>query len=75
MTNERWKANYISYLHDGKLGNANKVKRENMPSKLYRFERVEDNRLITLRNNQLYVSLQRDLMTHMMQKGSLTVNY
>lgn len=56
MTSEKWKGDYIGCLHDGKLSEANKIKRDNIPKKLYRFERVADNRIKTLRNNQLYVS-------------------
>lgn len=56
MTSEQWKVKYIDYLHDGKLSEAHRIKRDNIPSKLYRFERVDAKRLVSLRNNQLYVS-------------------
>lgn len=56
MTSEEWKIDYIEFLHDGQLENANKIKRSHIPNKLYRFEKVDENRLATLRNNNLYVS-------------------
>ncbi len=56
MTSEKWKMEYVDYLFHGQIGKANEIKRCNFPSKLYRFEKVEINRLETLRNNKLYVS-------------------
>lgn len=56
MTKENWKYYYIQSLHDGNLSEANDIKRKNLPKKLYRFEKVEDCRLVTLKRNALYVS-------------------
>lgn len=50
MILDKWKLNYIGYLHSGGLEEAINLKRQNMPSKLYRFEKYEKIELIALDN-------------------------
>lgn len=56
MTLDKWKLDYIDYLHSGRLDEAINLKRQNIPSKLYRFEKYEKNRIDTLLRNSIYVS-------------------
>ncbi len=54
-TFDNWVMGYIPYLYDGKIEEALKHKRENVPKKLFKFEPYEDCRLNTIEDSKIYL--------------------